>query len=1068
MSNRRYLILTIACIFGLFIAIIAAVATTRQHEQVTRGLFFGFPQPIEPAIRAVGVNVALEQYDETQLKAELAQIKQAEFRWLRQTFPWAQIEPELGQFDWARWDQIVQNTGDFNLVAVLDTSPSWTISVTNNLLPDLEPHPTGALRSEGASQSPIPFLQPPTSTLDFANFARSVALRYGDRIDYYQIWDEPNLGARWRGQVNPVEYAEMLRQARDAIKQVDPTATIVLSGLAPTVETGQTNMADWLFLRRLYEAGAGNLFDVVAGKPYGFDSPPDDHRIDPDILNFQHLVLLRDEMEQHGDAGKALWASHFGWNTAENSVWGRVTPEQQRDYTQRAIQFAHENWPWLGVMSIENWEPDAPQDDARWGFSIKNNLNLARVSELSQGLGFYPAAIQMRPGSPNYQPNPLATFTGDWRFSELGADWSASGDKVSIPFHGTDLALRVRRAADRANFYMTIDGLPANALPRDERGAYLQLIPPDANVTDIQTIPVATGLSDADHVAEIVAERGWNQWSLIGWSVGRVEDRGALNTLYGWLAISAVLFVSGAIYFGRKADWGRLGRQVSAASGRLSESKQVILAVVTSLIVYASAWMTWGVDIAAAYRRAGDTTNIIATLAAATIFYVSPWLILTLSSGLVLLVLIILRLDLGLALVALFAPFFFLPRQLFESAFSMSELILIMCVVSFAARKIVELGTRNAESSRRSKLYSASPLRFASGAIVRTPHSALDLSVLAFLIASIISTFLAEYRQFALREFRVIILEPVIYYALIRAAKLDRRALWRIVDFLLLAGVLVAVIGLVQYVFNLNLITAEEGVRRLRSVYGSPNNVGLFLGRVFPIGLAITLLGVGRRRLFYGLALLPIVAAILLSQSRGAIFVGVPLSILAIGLLAGGRWLWATLGMLIVGAFAALPLLNSPRVQALFNGAGDTSFFRVALWKSTLQMIRDLPVFGVGPDNFLYAYRGRYLLPEAWQESSLSHPHNVALDFAARLGLIGLGVFIWVQIAFWRTAYRAARIAEPMTRALLIGLMASMIDFLAHGMIDAAYFVVDLAFVFMLTLALIQTGDEEAGALPAK
>ena len=40
--------------------------------------------------------------------------------------------------------------------------------------------------------------------------------------------------------------------------------------------------------------------------------------------------------------------------------------------------------------------------------------------------------------------------------------------------------------------------------------------------------------------------------------------------------------------------------------------------------------------------------------------------------------------------------------------------------------------------------------------------------------------------------------------------------------------------------------------------------------------------------------------------------------------------------------------------------------------------------------------------------------------------------------------------------ALIIGLMASMVDFLTHGMIDASYFVVDLAFVFMLTLALMQ------------
>jgi O-antigen ligase len=1029
-KSKQALLITFLCLAGLAIVGGAAIAITQQHARITRGVFFGFPEPIAPPQSGAGVNVALEQYDDAQLKAELAQIKQSGFSWIRQTFPWAQIEPEQGQFDWAKWDRIVQNNGNLNLIAVLDTSPLWAASSNSN---------------------------PPTSTVQFANFARSLALRYGDRIDYYQIWDEPNLGDRWRGEVNPIEYAEMLRQARDAIKQVDPTATIVLAGLAPTVETSQANLAAWLFLRRLYEAGARDLFDVVAGKPYGFDTAPDDHRIDPYILNFQHLVLLREEMDRHGDAGKALWATQFGWNTAENSAWGRVTPDQQRDFTQRAIGFARENWPWLGVMAIEHWEPNAVQDDPRWGFAIKNNL--PEIRQPAGGLGFYHAALPTRPSSPTYQPNPLATFTGDWRFSELGADWSATGDKVTIPFHGTDLALRVRRAADRANLYISIDSQPANALPRDERGAYLQLIPPDARFTDVQTIPVATGLADSDHIAEIIAERGWNQWSLIGWSVGRSEDRGGLNAAYGVLFIGGMLFACGAVYFGRKADWGGFGRNVSALWSRLSSRQQTIVAVITALIVYATAWLAWGVDVAAAYRRAGDTTTILATLAAATIFYVSPWLILTLISGLVLLALIILRLDLGLALVALFAPFFFLPRQLFESAFSMSELILLMCAVSATLR--------GARSMRRTRSFA---LHVSVRSLAVGRFTMLDWSVVALLIVSALAVLFADYKTFALREFRVIILEPIVYYALIRAAKLDRQGVWRIVDFLMLAGVLVAIIGLVQYALNLNIITAEEGVRRLRSVYGSPNNAGLFLGRVFPIGLALLLLGRGRRRVLYGLALIPIGAAILLSQSRGAIFIGVPLSILAIGVLAGRRWLWASLGVLVVGAIAAIPLLNSPRVQAIFSGEGGTSFFRVALWKSAIQMIRDQPLFGVGPDNFLYAYRGRYLLPEAWQESSLSHPHNVILDFAARLGLIGLGVFLWMQIAFWLTAFRAMRRAKASLRidqwthsprsasevGLIIGLMASMIDFLAHGLIDASYFVVDLAFVFMLTLALIQ------------
>jgi O-antigen ligase len=1036
-NQRRSLIYTLLSLAGLAIVIGLAIGLTIDHAQRTRGISFGFPDPTNsPAAlidNGLSVNVALEQYNEVQLTENVQHIKDAGFTWLRQTFPWSQIEATHGQFNWTKWDKIIDAAKDLHVIAILDTSPSWANSAAS--------------------------FQPPASNSDFAKFTQTFAQRYGDRIDYYQIWDEPNLGARWNGDVNPVAYAEMLRQARDAIKSVDSTSMIILAGLAPTIETSNTNMADWLYLRRLYEAGAGNLFDIASGKPYGFSSAPDDQTIDPNVLNFQHIILMREEMVAHGDAGKAIWASHFGWNVADNSIWGKVTDQQQSDYTQRAIGYARTNWPWLGVMSIENWEPVAPQDDPHWGFSIKGKI-LPEVSKPPGGsTGFFPAAIQSKTNSPTYLPNPIATFTGNWRFSELGADWSATGDSISFQFTGTSLALRVRRAADRANLYITIDGQPANALPQDDRGAYLQLIPPDAATTDLRTIPIATGLSNSTHSVLIEAERGWNQWSFIGWSVGQQEDTRSLITNYSLLLILGLAFEYITIRNARKVQWGTLGRALALGFAKLGRGKQIAVTLLTSLFLYASAWMTWGVDVSIAYRRTGDVANIIATLAAATIFYVSPWLILTIISGLVLLVLISLRLDLGLALVALFAPFFFLPKELFYSAFSMAELILVMCVIAFAFNRIAEWRMRTAESRS---------IHFA----LRIPHSALDQAVIALLLVSIIATLLADYKVFAFRELRVIILEPIVYYALIRSAKLDRSALWRIVDALILAGTLVAIIGLVQYVFHINIITAEEGTERLRSVYGSPNNVGLFLGRVFPIGLAILLLGTEkRRRTLYGLALIPIAAAIILSQSRGAIFLGIPASILAIGILAGGKWLWRSIVALVVAGVAAIPLLNSPRIQALFNGEGGTSFFRVSLWKSTLDMIRDHPLFGVGPDNFLYAYRDRYLRPEAWQESALSHPHNFMLDFAARLGLMGLGTFIWIQVSFWRTAYfvmRKAKTLSIMNYALCIGLMASMIDFLAHGLVDASYFVVDLAFVFMLTLALVEGMKDEGGGMNDK
>jgi O-antigen ligase len=132
---------------------------------------------------------------------------------------------------------------------------------------------------------------------------------------------------------------------------------------------------------------------------------------------------------------------------------------------------------------------------------------------------------------------------------------------------------------------------------------------------------------------------------------------------------------------------------------------------------------------------------------------------------------------------------------------------------------------------------------------------------------------------------------------------------------------------------------------------------------------------------------------------------------------------------------------------------GSTGFFRLKLWQASLAMLRDHWPLGVGLDNFLYAYRTRYILPEAWQEPDLSHPHNLLLDFGTRLGLGGIVLLIWLQVAFWR---RAWRLYQTSASPLILGLMGSMAIFLSHGLVDNSYFLVDLAFVFFLTMGLVQ------------
>ncbi|MGC8827314.1 MAG: O-antigen ligase family protein, partial [Anaerolineae bacterium] len=251
------------------------------------------------------------------------------------------------------------------------------------------------------------------------------------------------------------------------------------------------------------------------------------------------------------------------------------------------------------------------------------------------------------------------------------------------------------------------------------------------------------------------------------------------------------------------------------------------------------------------------------------------------------------------------------------------------------------------------------------------------------------------------------------------------------------------------------LITAE-GVARVRAWYGSPNNLALYLERLVPIALSAAVFGgIGRRRWAYSLALLPLVAALYLTFSRGAWLLGLPAALIVMGAARGGKWHWGALaGILLIGVML-LPLAGTERLQSLLDTSAGTGFVRLKLWQGTWNMIREHPVLGVGPDNFLYLYRTRYVLPSAWEELNLSHPHNIVLDAWTRTGIMGLAALGVLAVALARRLWRGARQAEgPAERTLYIGLLGSLAASLAHGLIDNALFLVDLAMVLMMTAGL--------------
>lgn len=611
-----------------------------------------------------------------------------------------------------------------------------------------------------------------------------------------------------------------------------------------------------------------------------------------------------------------------------------------------------------------------------------------------------------------------AEWEGGWKLSEQGADPSQAGslartDRVTIPFVGNQLALQVRRGSYRAYLWVSVDGSPANRLPRTEQGAYLVLSSSE-NEPQVTTIPVAGGLDDGPHVAEIVADQGWDHWPLVGWRVKRGPDTLVYDQALEGLVVIAVVFFLAAV---------GLAAQAARQSTRLPEENTA--PALSSAISEPEFPLSL-------------LRSPVFLIVAATVFYTSPWPPLTLLSGVALAVVIILRLDLGLALVAFSAPFYRHPRALFGKSFSMAEIATLLCMVSWALRQAPKSVPRSLVSALRGL-------------------SLADFAVLFLVLAAAVSTAFADYGHVALRELRVVILEPALFYLMLRTSRLNERGIWRIVHAFVGGATIVALIGLRQYALNVNIITAEEGFRRLRSVYGSPNNAALYLGRTLPVLIAVALFATRRRRrAVYAVLAAPVALALLLTFSRAAIVLGVPASLLALGLLAGGRWRWIALGLVAAAALATVPLLSTPRFAGLLDPSTGTLFFRLQLWRSSWNMFLDHPWLGVGPDNFLYHYRGRYILPSAWQEPHLSHAHNVLLSYATRLGLPGLAAAILLHFSFWRSALDLSNTPDRDRRALALGLTGSTAYTLAHGLVDASYFFIDLAFAFLLALGLVQ------------
>lgn len=324
-----------------------------------------------------GVNTFLEQEVEPEKRERAMQmIAEAGFGWIRQEFAWADIEISAkGDFwdhkwnhsTWDKYDNIVALADRYNIkiMARLTSPPAWS-------------------RADGNARGAF---APPDDFEDYADFVELVIRRYGPRLGAVQIWNEPNLTPEWGDcstcGVDPEAYTRLLCTAYRRAKSLRPDMVVVSGALGQTLTLNRFppggGMNEFIFLQRMYAAGAGQCFDVLSVNDYGLGSGPTDRRLRFNITNFSRPMYLRDVMVKNGDAHKPIWIAEVGWNAIPDDPtiiqwgeFGRVTLEQQAEYLVRAYQRIEREWPWVGVTFAWFFKPadDHERNQARYYFRM--------------------------------------------------------------------------------------------------------------------------------------------------------------------------------------------------------------------------------------------------------------------------------------------------------------------------------------------------------------------------------------------------------------------------------------------------------------------------------------------------------------------------------------------------------------------------------------------------------------------------------------------------------------------------------------------------------------------------
>ena len=308
---------------------------------------------------------------------------------VRMDVAWSMIQPKPGAYD------------------------NWGVNFVDRVLGlitdrGLEPLVTFWRAPEWARPAGSSKYTPPSNPAQYAAAAEWAARRWASKVTSWQVWNEPNHPSYFVG-TDPVVYTRILQAAYPAIKRGNPNAQVVFGGVS-------YNDTPWL--AKSYAAGARGHFDIMATHPYqGVADAAPETPANGSIYRMTHVSAVHDLMAAHGDGGKKIWFTEFGWSTHANwspiDNWDRgVTEATQAEYFVRTLKMLRASHPYVTNVfwyRDRNGDDDEPQHD-NYGLLYRD----LRPKPVMAALRTYLSTLGTI-APPTTDPTPLPAGKKKWR-----------------------------------------------------------------------------------------------------------------------------------------------------------------------------------------------------------------------------------------------------------------------------------------------------------------------------------------------------------------------------------------------------------------------------------------------------------------------------------------------------------------------------------------------------------------------------------------------------------------------------------------------------------------------------